>query len=315
MPEIIGITAPIFIIMGIGYLCVKTNTIAKSVISGMGFYVIYCALPALLIQSLADLSLGDIFNVRYLGVYGGGTAIAFLLSFTLARYIRKKPIEDSAFQGLGASLPNSAFVGYAMLTPLFGKIAVIGVALSMLFDLIVTIPAAIALSESGKNTSTRKRKVVIQVFLNTLKNPLVIAIGVGIFLAIGEISIPPIIQKVTSLLANSAAAISLFVIGGALAGCTIKGKLLDIGQLSFFKLIVHPLLVTLAVVLLPAFDPKLQATVILLAAMPMAGIFPIIGQPYKQEEICATALVAATLLSFITLNLAMLVLLKMNMLG
>jgi sugar fermentation stimulation protein A len=57
--------------------------------------------------------------------------------------------------------------------------------------------------------------------------------------------------------------------------------------------------VTLA---LPGMTPQLKTIAILNAGMPMMSIYPILGQRYGKEGICAAALIAATAVSFFTIS-------------
>ena len=73
------------------------------------------------------------------------------------------------------------------------------------------------------------------------------------------------------------------------------------------KLIIHPALVALALwalpqVGLPAVEPLLRTAAILMAAMPMMGIYPILALKYGQEGFSAASLLAATTLSFLTVS-------------
>ncbi len=70
-------------------------------------------------------------------------------------------------------------------------------------------------------------------------------------------------------------------------------------------LIIHPLAVLLMLALVPPFDPKLTQAALVLAGLPMVTIFPLLAQRYGQGEQCASALLVATLLSFLTLNLGL----------
>lgn len=302
MFEVLAVTIPIFLIIGIGYALVRWNIVPKSAIPGMGVYVIYCALPALLFKALATRDILEILNPYYLGAFGIGSWVVLFLSFGVARWLRGKSMQAAAFQGLGGSMANSGFIGYALVVQLFDASAVLGVALSMLVDLVLLVPTTIALAESAAHDGAQTRKALLAALKKTLTNPLLIAIVLGILASLAQWQPPDPVMQCIEILAASAASVALFVIGGTLVGLSIRGQILDITQMSLFKLAVQPLAVALVVWLLPPFDPALQATAILLASMPMAGVFPLIGQPYGQEGICATTLVTATVLSFISIN-------------
>ena len=51
-----------------------------------------------------------------------------------------------------------------------------------------------------------------------------------------------------------------------------------------------------------ALDPNLRLAAILMAAMPMMGIYPTLAQAYGKEDFSAAALLAATASSFVSLS-------------
>jgi predicted permease len=57
--------------------------------------------------------------------------------------------------------------------------------------------------------------------------------------------------------------------------------------------------------LLPPDDPELRAAAVIFAATPMLSIYPILAQKYGFEEMCAAALLLATVLSFGTISLVL----------
>ncbi|MCG8428199.1 MAG: AEC family transporter [Chromatiales bacterium] len=301
--SVLTITAPIFALIALGYLVVSMGWVTREANRGMGAFVIYCALPALIFRALSGQSIEKVLNFHYLAGFGIGSLAALLLGFGIAYSVRQKPLDSAAFQGLGGSMANSGFIGYAIVIQLFGAIAVIGVALSMLIDLLLLVPITIGLAELAQHQSASARHAVSQAFKRTITNPLVIAIAAGLIASLFNWQLTGPAKKVLDILADSAAAVSLFVIGGTLVGQTLRGQLKDIAQMTSVKLIGQPVAVAFAIWLLPPFDPTFQATAIILAAMPMAGVLPLIAQRYNQQAICATALVSATLFSFVTINI------------
>jgi predicted permease len=57
-----------------------------------------------------------------------------------------------------------------------------------------------------------------------------------------------------------------------------------------------------ALALLPPFDPVLRTAAVVLAAMPMMGIYPVLAQKYGHDGFCAATLLATTVLSFFTIS-------------
>ena len=57
-----------------------------------------------------------------------------------------------------------------------------------------------------------------------------------------------------------------------------------------------------AVLLLPPMQRELQMIVVLMAAVPMLGIYPILAQKYGQDAVAAAAQLGTTVASFFTLT-------------
>ena len=94
----------------------------------------------------------------------------------------------------------------------------------------------------------------------------------------------------------------MFTIGGTLYGLKTRGMWLDVGQIAFGKLILHPLALLLAFALLPSVEPQLMVAGLLFASAPMISIYPILGQRFALEERCAAALVTTTVLAFLSIS-------------
>jgi predicted permease len=73
------------------------------------------------------------------------------------------------------------------------------------------------------------------------------------------------------------------------------------------KLVFHPLAVFAATMVLPLaglapLSPEMQAAAVILAAVPMMGIYPILAQRFGRERSSVVAMLMATVLSFFTLS-------------
>ena len=292
--DILNITGPIFIIISIGYLAVKYEIFTKSNVRSLGLFVINFALPALLFKAVSDKDIETIFNLTYFLSYGIGSLLAFSLIFFI---IRKggSSVEKSAIAGMGSSFSNTGFVGYPIILSYLGSEALVGVALSMILENIILFPVVLAIAEHAASGEKKFFPALIKAINNLIKNPIVIAIALGITFSIFKVSLPEPATKVISMFASASGAIALFAIGGVLVGLELKGMIKKISLVTFGKLVIHPLMVFLVICLLPPFDRVLQVVAVVLACMPM-------GQKYGEEDNCAASLLLATVASFFTIT-------------
>tara|TARA_R110002012_G_scaffold58934_2_gene153390 strand:- start:399 stop:1346 length:948 start_codon:yes stop_codon:yes gene_type:complete len=302
MLEILAITTPIFLIIGMGYIAMLLGIVNREQMQGIGNFVMYFALPALVIRALTQNPLEDVFNFEYLLAYGVGSVMVFSLALCLAVFIQKKSLQTGAIFALGMSASNSAFTGYPVAAMVLGPPAVTFLALSMIIENLLIIPAALILAEMGQQSGGGLVRTVKQTATRLVKNPILMAISIGVAIAIAEIDLPGPMTKAIDMVANAAGPTALFVIGGAIYGLHVRGVVLDVSQIVVGKLIIHPLAIALAFFILPTTDPLLLVGAILFAAAPMASIYPLLGQRYGMAEVAAGALMAATLASFVTFS-------------
>ncbi|GHB15005.1 AEC family transporter [Modicisalibacter luteus] len=302
MLAIVSITAPIFLLIGVGYFAVATRLIAKPQIQGLGAFVINFALPALIIRALIQRPVEETFNGYYLLGYGLASVIVFAAALTFALRIRRKPLDVASLYALGMSGANSGFVGYPVAALVVGSPAVIAMALNMVIENLLIIPLALALAEAGSQGGASFGAAMRQSVSRLSRNPIIIAILLGMAIAILDVSLPAPLFKAVDMLATAAAPTALFVIGGTLYGLRTRGMRKDVSQIAFGKLVVHPLAVLLVFLALPDFDPALAVAAVVFASAPMLSVYPIFGQRYGHPELCTAALMGTTLVSFITIS-------------
>ena len=307
MLDILAITGPIYITILIGYLTTRQGIFAKSEMRVFGKYVINLALPALLFNALSQRQIGEILNTSYVFVYLAGSLIVLGSGWLWCRRWAQLSEVKSTFYVMGMSCSNSGFVGYPILLLTFAPAAGVALALNMLVENFVIIPLLLALAERSKNKASHWMHEVCQSLARLAKNPMVMGLVAGALVSLLGWKLPEPVARTVNLFALSSSAISLLVIGGTLVGLPMQGMGRQITPIVIGKLLVHPLAVLLAISALPwlgfpALDPSLRTSAVLMAAMPMMGIYPILAQAYGQEDFSAAALLVATVLSFFTLS-------------
>jgi predicted permease len=302
MLAILAITTPIFLLIGIGYIARWSGIIQREQMQGIGIFVLYCALPALVIRALTQQPLEDIFQPNYLIAYGLGSLAVLSAGLMLCIKLQRQPLNASAMQALGMAAANSGFVGYPVAAMVIGSPAAVLLALNMLVENLLIIPTALILAEMGNQHSSSLWQTIRQTTLSLAKNPILIGLSVGIFIAFTGFAIPDPINKAIHMLAEAAGPAALFVIGGSLFGLKAQGMMRDVGQIVVGKLLIHPLAILIAFLLIPNIDPIYFAGALLFAASPMISIYPLFGQRYNLGGVSATAMLVATVASFFTLS-------------
>ncbi|UFQ97138.1 AEC family transporter [Pseudomonas wenzhouensis] len=301
MLAVLSITAPIFVLIGLGFFSARIGLVNREQARGMGAFVIHFALPALVFKALAERSLDEVLNWPYLGAYALASLSLFGFGLLLAWRWRGQSLSQSAILAMGMSVPNSGFIGYPIAVMVIGPTAGLAMALGMLVENLLMVPLALALAEAGQQQG-RALTVLRETARRLLRNPLIIAIVLGLAMSLSGLRLPLVPARVVEMLAAASAPVALFVIGATLYGMKIGGMAADLAQTAIGKLILHPLLMLAALMLVPGVDPLLMVAGLLFASAPMMSVFPILGQRFGLEQRCAAALVGCTVLAFFSVS-------------
>lgn len=307
MLDILAITGPIYITIALGYLLTRRGLFARADMRVLGQFVIRLALPALLFNALAQRKVGDILNGRYLLVYALGSLVTLGLGLLWARRGARQDATTSVYYAMGMSCSNNGFVGYPVALLVLGPVASVMLGLNMIVENLLLIPLLLALAEISGGAGGRWPVVLRQALAALVRNPMVLGLLAGFAVSLLEWKMPSPMERTLTLFAQSSAALSLFVIGGSLAGLQLAGLRGPVVQIALGKLLLHPAAVVAVLLLCEAagmvpMEPALRTGVVLAAASPMFGIYPILAQKTGHDGLAAGALLGATVASFVTIS-------------
>ncbi len=306
MFEILTITSPIYAIILLGFLLTRAGLFSKQEMRVFGKFVINLALPALLFRSIYERRISEILNVDYLLAYLTGTFALIGLGFFWFRQTARLHPATSTFYVIGMTCSNSGYMGYPILLLTLGSVAGVSLGLNLMLENLVVIPFLLLMAEYSRGGTGVLRTLKLS-FFRVLSNPMIIGLLAGVCVAVLEWELPAPIVQTVNLISASAIAVALFIIGGTLVGLPIRGLGKQVLPIVAGKLFLHPLLVLSSILVLSrsgivAIDPELSMAAVLMAAMPMMGIYPTLAQAYGQEDSSAAALLLATVVSFFSLS-------------
>jgi malonate transporter len=239
-----------------------------------------------------------------MAAYLCGSLTVLTAGFFYARRIQKAETTAAAFSAMGMVCSNTGFIGYPILLLTLPSIAGVGLALNMMVENIVLIPLLLAIAEAGHGGPSPVGKMLARTFRGLARNPIIIGLVAGLAASFSGVTIPAPLMKPIDMLAASSAAVSLLVIGGTLASVSFAASAARSLRPSpaSWSSIRWPCLPQQWCCRLPAwrrFRPRCRPAVIL-AAVPMMGIYPILAQRFGRERSSVVAMLMATVLSFFT---------------
>jgi malonate transporter and related proteins len=294
---ILSITLPIYLLMLLGWWAARRALFSRDDLRLMGRFIVQIALPALLFKAVGSRPLSEVLHLGYLAAMTAGSLVVFTLVWLWARHAKGRDAAAAAIQAMGSSFSNTGYIGYPIALQFLGPVAGVALALNILVENLIMLPLVLALASRGSAAASWRT-----LFTPMLINPMIWAIVLGFALAASGLTLPAPLWKAVELMALASTGLALFVVGGSLAGLSTKGLAVQVGEIAFAKLLLHPLSVALALAWMPNVSPELRSAAILMAAMPMLGIYPIIAQRYQLEGPAAAALLGTTLLSFFSIS-------------
>ena len=290
MQAILAVTVPFFALVLAGWLAARRGLLPEAAIPGLNAYVLYFALPCLLLRFGMNTPVLELLNPWVLGVYV--LCALVVVGFTIAVSLNATiGLKDASFGALVAAFPNTGFMGVPLLVALLGPAAAGPVICTVLADLFVTSSLCIALSQL-QGAQGGARTAAWRAVKGALSNPLPWSIAMGAALSISEVRPVGPVDTVLRMLADSATPVALFTIGAVLwrAGqhAHTRTPLAHYLPVALIKLLLHPALVLLAGATAQHLGAPLSAFQLLVltlaAALPSASNVSLLTERYGADS-------------------------------
>jgi malonate transporter len=284
------ITAPIFCILGLGILFKRIGWITDDFAKLGSDLVFKVTLPCLLFVKLVKTDFRHDLPVM-LVVYG---LVAVSLLFLILDRIFSRWIDEPADRGVfvqGAFRSNMGIIGLAFCLSAFGDSVVATAsiylaALTTLYNILAVITLTRHL-ENSKNSGS-----VSDIFLGILKNPLILAIVVGVVFSLSEITVPDILLETGGYFARMTLPLALLC-----AGASIRLREFQSSRPLYWasagKLFFVPVLITLGGIMLGLRGESLGVLYLMSASPTAAASYPM-TQAMGGNHHLAAAIIAAT---------------------
>jgi len=301
MIDIFFRTLPFFAIIGLGYWAGRTRFFSAEATAYLTKFVFFFALSAMIFRFAANLSFAEVFDLRLILGYLAGTLAVYLLATLIAAF-RGLDLQTAAVEAQCAAIGNVGFLGLPMMVILFGEAAIGPMMLVLSVDLVVFSSLIVILINAGRGSGLGWPTLKL-VATGLIKNPMIVSICAGIAWSALSLPIPAPVNEFLTILGGAATPGALFAIGASLA--TKSAERVHIALwLSFAKLVLHPALVAIAVLLVLPLDTYSATVVIAAAALPVAGNVYMLAQHYGiAPHRVSAAILFSTIASIVTVPL------------
>lgn len=312
--DVLSITLPIFAVMVVGYVVVRYGPLTRATMKALGDFTMLVSLPCALFVAVSTRDFAEVVNLNYLLTLGLAGVATQAIMWLMVRLQPTGP-KRRGLAVLGSATPNTAFLGFPIFLMVIPDHAGPVVAMNLLIENIVLTPVGLTVlgRADAEGQKVSQLRLLGRILLSVIRRPLIIGLLLGFAVVLLRIAPPSEVMRFADLLGQAAAPVALVVIGGSLFGLNLRGDLSLAAQIAGVKLLVHPAMVVLMLTLLTTLGittlgPELTMGLILTSCMPMFAIFVLFGQESGHEGLASLALLIATVLSFVTVNIALVVL-------
>ncbi len=297
--SLIGLTAPLFVLVLLGYALTRWGKWPKPVADALTRFVFSVAIPAFLFRLMSDFWRLPPVDPRLLIAYFGACLIVFVLGRVIARRVfHMDGVAQSVF-ALGGIFSNNVLLGVPLAKITLGEASIPVVSLVLVFNSLI-LWTLVTVSVEWARHRSMSWSGYFAAAKAVVTNPVVSAILVGTAWGFTEVPLPGVLAQTLELISHAAVPLSLIALGMGLAEYPITEGWRTSAAICAVKLAVQPAVVFVIARWLKLGQLETQV-VVMLAALPvganvylMSRQFNTLGGPVASSLVISTAIAAAT---------------------
>lgn len=278
-----------FLYMAAGYCLFRSKLVSKEGSVGFAHTLIYLILPCAILQSFFTERTAE--TASALGVsFLWGILVLVLAMVVSALLFRNRPIDN-----FGGAFSNAGFMGIPLITSMLGQECVFYVAGMIAFLNILQWFYGQSIL-SGKKEPLSVRVI--------LKNPLVIALLLGLAAFLTGFRPPALVSRCIASVSAMNGPVAMIILGFYLAQTNLRslfGKA-STYLVSAVRLLLIPLLTLLLLAVVPGVSADIKLALLLAASAPIGANVAVYAQKLGKDYVYAVETVClSTLFSLISL--------------
>ncbi len=293
---------PIFVIMILGFVSGKKKEFTAENARSLNTFVLNYALPAALFVSIVKADRSMLFADVKLSLVSLGIIICcYFLTYFICRNIFKRTKAEAAVAGLVGGAPTIGYLGFAVLEPIFGTTATVGLVVAVVAIVVnaITIPIALYLLNAagvGTKTANGTPPSAFSSLISALKEPVCWSPILAVLIVLTGWRFPSDLDPIFNLIAKANAGVAVFAAGITLSTNRFEFNAEVISN-SVLKLLVMPALM-LIIGLAVGMEPTKIQMLVLCGALPPVFSGIIIGSRFQTYVETGTSSLAVSTFLF-----------------
>jgi predicted permease len=288
---------PLFLVIFVGIVVSRNKSVDQQWLEILNNYALWIGFPALILVALSRLQWDIDLYGKLIGWNSARIVFSMALVFPVSTLLKlTNNTRRTLF--LAVSYGNVAYLGIPVLRSGFGDQILPEATMISAVYVFWLFTLGIFLVEYFSDQKVNLKDL----FIRLVKNPLLIAVFIGLFIAVNHLQLPKIVMNGLDIFANSVTAVVLFSLG-LFMGKQSVGRVRDwINVFVFSVVILFVLPFLFMLILKPFVELKMSKTWILESAMPMGLTAYALCLKYKlNTEFASRVVVLSTLLALISL--------------
>jgi len=297
--RIVALTAPLFVLVLVGYALTRWGGWPGAVAEALTRFVFQVAVPALLFRLMSDFSRLPPVDARLLIAYFGACIAVFALGRLIsARVFQLDGVAQSVF-ALGGIFSNNVLLGVPLARVTLGERSLPAISLVLVFNTLL-LWTLVTVSVEWARHRAMSWSGYVAAAKAVLRNPIVASILLGTLWGFVALPLPGVLDRALGFMSDAAMPMSLIALGMGLAQYGVREGWKVSAAITGLKLAAQPLAVWLIARML-ALPPLETQAIVLLAALPvganvylMSRQFDTLGGPVASSLVLSTGLAAVT---------------------
>lgn len=288
---------PLFLVIFVGMIISRNKAVNDQWLEILNNYALWIGFPALILVALSRLQWDMQLYGSLIGWNSARIVFSMLMVFPVSALLKlKNRTRLTLF--LAVSYGNVAYLGIPVLRSAYGDHILPEATMIAAVYVFWLFTLGIFLVEYFGDNKISIRNL----FVRLITNPLLIAVFIGLFIAVNHLQLPKIVMSGLDIFASSVTAVVLFSLG-LFMGKQPVGKLRDWMPVLAFSLVILFILPFLFLLILRPFtDQSFSKAWILEAAMPMGLTAYALCLKYRlNTEFASRVVVLSTLLAMLSL--------------
>lgn len=272
MTAIVFDVLPIFIMILIGWLIVKAGLMTADTGDALSDFVFKIAVPMLLFRTIAEADFHGASPFRLWIAYFSGVAVTWTVGHIAATRLFGRDARIGVLAGVSSAFANTIFVGLPLVQRTVGDKGLVPLSILIAVHLPVMMVVGTILMERAEHKISGAAdrsilKLLRQIGLNLIRNPLVIGLAAGAAMHLLGLTMPAPVENIVDQIAGVAGPVALISLGMALQKYGVSGNLGIASVTSACKLLLLPFCVWIASHIVGLAEDW-TAALVLIAAVP-----------------------------------------------